>query len=99
MLSVAVLALILALLVIVVTLLLWRSFQGPRRRVTRSVWCPLSDRRRIVTLDESTWDGRRLEVVACAAFTPPNPVACGKACLRLLKRPPSVRVPTIPPLH
>jgi hypothetical protein len=93
-----VLPVILALLPIVGVLLLCRNLRNPRRLVTRSVWCPLTDRGRQVTLQESTWDGQRLDVTACSAFTPPTAIGCGKACLRITRRPRPHRVPAIPPL-
>ena len=36
---------------------------------------------------ESTWDGRRLDVERCSAFTPPEDVRCNKACAFLARLP------------
>jgi hypothetical protein len=45
------------------------------------------DRQFAAELEEAEWDGKRLDVAQCAAFSPPTAVSCGKACLRITKRP------------
>ncbi len=88
----------LALLAAVV-LLLVRSrglMRGVRRPVTRTVWCPVHDRKLTATLEEEVWDGRRVDVNECSAFSPPTAVTCGKACLRLTERPRSATVSSLP---
>ena len=88
----------LALLTAVV-LLLVRSrglMRGVSRRVTRPVWCPMHDRKLTATLEEEAWDGRRVDVNQCSAFSPPTAVICGKACLRLTKRPRPATASSIP---
>ena len=61
--------------------------RGAIRRVGRTVWCPVHDRDFEATLQEETWDGRRVDVEECSAFSPSTAVTCGKACLRLTRRP------------
>jgi hypothetical protein len=60
---------------------------GATRRATRTVWCPVRDRRLTATMQEELWDGRRVDVEECSAFSPPTAVTCGKACLRITARP------------
>ena len=61
--------------------------RGVRHPVARSVWCPMKDVRVTATLLEEVWDGQRIDVAACSAFSPPTAVTCSKACLRITKRP------------
>jgi hypothetical protein len=79
----------LALLAAVVLLVLRRRglMHGVSRPATRTVWCPERDRRLTATLQEALWDGRRVDVEACEAFSPSTAVTCGKACLRITERP------------
>ena len=88
----------LALLAAVVLLVVrWRGMmRGATRRVTRAVWCPTRDCRLTATLEEEMWDGRRVDVEACSAFSPPTAVTCGKACLRLIRRPRPVPASGVP---
>lgn len=87
-----------ALLTAIVLLLVLH--RGPVRRVTRgitrSVWCPVLDRHLTATLREDCWDGSRVDVEECAAFSPAAAVTCGKACLRLTRRPREARASGIP---
>jgi hypothetical protein len=78
-----------ALLVAIVLLFVRRRglMRGERRRVARTVWCPVKDRTLSAELVETVWEGRRLDVAECAAFSPPTAVTCEKACLRLTERP------------
>jgi hypothetical protein len=88
----------LALLAAVV-LLVVRSrglMRGARRRVTRDVWCPVRDRQLIATLQEEFWDGRRVDVEECSAFSPATAVTCEKTCLRVTERPRPAPVSSIP---
>lgn len=84
----SVLALLAAAVLLVVLAL------GSRSRVTwratRSFRCPLRDRNVTAELEEKTWDGKRVDVVSCTAFTPPTDVRCGKDCLTLKSLPPAV---------
>ena len=84
-------------LLIAVLLLMWYrdAMRSVRRRVTRMVWCPLRDRALSVTLEER-WDGRRIDVEQCSAFSPPTDVSCGKSCLRITRRPPPAAVKSVP---
>jgi hypothetical protein len=61
--------------------------RGQSRRVARTIWCPIKDRMLSAGLVETVWDGRRLDVAECAAFSPSTEIGCGKACLRLTERP------------
>ena len=63
---------------------------GGRRRVLRTVECPVTGRRVVLQVQEAVWDGRPVDVEACSAFTPPSAIICDKACLR---RPPTWRGP------
>jgi hypothetical protein len=47
--------------------------------------CPVKAQDVAAEFRESVWDGRRLDVERCTAFTPPEDVRCDKAC-RLLDR-------------
>jgi hypothetical protein len=51
--------------------------------LVRSFWCPFRDRNVTVEFREDPWDGARVDVSRCTAFTPPDAIACEKACLRL----------------
>ena len=79
----------LALLAVVVLLFVRHRglMRGRTRGVVRTVWCPIQDRKLTAELEEEFWDGRRVEVNQCRAFSPPAAVTCGKACLRLTERP------------
>ncbi len=88
----------LALLTVLV-LLVVRSrglMRGVSRRITQTVWCPVHDRTLTATLDEEVWDGRRIDVTECSAFSPATAVTCGKACLRLTERPRPATVSSFP---
>ncbi len=88
----------LALLTAVVLLLVRARglMRGVRRRVTSRVWCPVHDRKLTATLEEEVWDGRRIDVSECSAFSPTTAVTCGKACLRLTRRPRPATVSSLP---
>jgi hypothetical protein len=70
--------------------------RGVSQRATRTVWCPMHDRKLTAELLEEVWDGRRVDVNQCSAFSPPTAVTCGKACLRLTKRPRPATVSSLP---
>lgn len=70
--------------------------RGVHRQVTRTVWCPVHDRKLAATLEEEVWDGRRIDVTECSAFSPATVVTCGKACLRLTERPRPATVSSLP---
>jgi hypothetical protein len=57
-----------------------RLFPGTRR-VRERLWCPVRARRMRVDLEVAAWDGRTIDVAACAAFTPPDAVTCERRCL------------------
>ena len=71
-----------------VGLLLLVAF-GPLRRitriVTRSFWCPVRDEDITAEFLEDAWDGKRLEINQCTAFTPPTAITCEKLCLHLAR--------------
>jgi hypothetical protein len=56
----------------------------------------MHDRQLTAELEEEFWDGRRVDVNQCSAFSPPTAVSCGKACLRLAERPRRATVSRIP---
>ena len=87
-----------ALLVAIALLAVRRRglMRGETRRVTRSVWCPVKDCKLSAQLEEQAWDGRRVDVHACSAFSPTTAVTCEKACLRLTQRPRPAPVSGIP---
>lgn len=63
---------------------------GPRLFRGTVTWryafrCPVKEQDVAVDFRESAWDGQRLDVERCTAFTPPDDVRCDKAC-RLLDR-------------
>jgi hypothetical protein len=88
----------LVLLAAIVLLLVRRHgvMRGVSRRVTRSVWCPVRDRGMTATLQEDFWDGTRVEVEECSAFSPATAVTCEKACLRLTERPRAASASRVP---
>jgi hypothetical protein len=63
------------------------SMPGVTRRVLRSVWCPVRDRYFAAEIEEEVWDGKRVGVSSCEAFSPPSVVTCEKRCLQVTKRP------------
>jgi hypothetical protein len=77
------------LLAVIVLLVVRRRglMRGETRHVTRAIWCPVKDRTLLAGLEEEIWDGRRVDIDACSAFSPTTAVTCGKACLRLTERP------------
>jgi hypothetical protein len=79
----------LALLALVVLLIVRHRglMRGRTRLVAGPVWCPVKDRVLSAELEEEVWDGRRVDVARCAAFSPETAVTCGKACLRITERP------------
>ena len=87
-----------ALLVAIALLAVRRRglMRGETRRVTRSVWCAVKDCKLSAQLEEQAWDGGRVDVHACSAFSPTTAVTCEKACLRLTQRPRPAPVSGIP---
>jgi hypothetical protein len=79
----------LALLAVIVLLFVRHRglMRGRTRPVARTVWCPVRDCRLTAELEEEFWDGRRVDVSRCSAFSPPTAVNCSKVCLRLTERP------------
>ena len=88
----------LALLAVVVLLVFLKrgAMRGVSRRVARSVWCPVRDQQLAAELEEAEWDGKRLDVAQCAAFSPPTAVSCEKACLKITGRPGGPRASGLP---
>lgn len=85
------------LAVIVLGFVRYRGLMRNRtRRVAHAVWCPVHDRQMRAELEEEFWDGRRVDVTECSAFSPPTAVTCGKACLRLTERPRPATASRIP---
>ncbi|HET8576891.1 MAG TPA: hypothetical protein VFO18_07325 [Methylomirabilota bacterium] len=58
---------------------------GVTERATRAFWCPFRECSVSAEFEQAVWDGKRVDVASCSAFTPPTVVACDKACLRLRK--------------
>jgi hypothetical protein len=50
---------------------------------SRTFWCPFVTQNVRVEFEETAWDGQRVEVCRCSAFTPSTAIACDKACLKL----------------
>src|SRR5574338_152401 len=42
---------------------------GETRHVTRAIWCPVKDRTVLAGLEDEVWDGRRVDIDACSAFS------------------------------
>jgi hypothetical protein len=53
----------------------------------RAFFCPFRQQDVSVDFRQAAWDGRRTDVQACTAFTPPTAVGCDKACLALERLP------------
>ena len=87
-----------ALLAVIALLVVRRRglMRGETRHVTRAVWCPVKDRTLSAQLEEEIWDGRRVDIDACLAFSPTTAVTCEKACLRLTERPRRARASGFP---
>ena len=49
--------------------------------------CPAKHQDVDAEIRESAWDGRRLEVERCSAFSPPEDVRCDRACILLERLP------------
>ncbi len=58
--------------------------------------CPVRGQDVNAVFQESVWDGRRLDVERCSAFTPPEDVRCNKVCT-LLSRFPRPEGRAVPP--
>jgi hypothetical protein len=74
---------------------------GPRLFPGTLVWryefrCPVKVQDVSAELRESVWDGRRLDVRRCSAFTPSEDVQCNKACTLLARLPRPARAPFRP---
>jgi hypothetical protein len=77
-------------------LLLFIRALGPRLFGGTVTWgygfrCPFKEQDVATEFRESAWDGRRLDVERCSAFTPSDDVRCDKACQLLgrLPQPPT----------
>jgi hypothetical protein len=73
-----------------IILLVWavfRALPSGSRRVARWFWCPFRDCNVTAEFREKPWDGTRIDVSRCTAFTPPEAVNCAKLCLGLKKFP------------
>jgi hypothetical protein len=88
----------LALLAVIALFFVLRRglMRGRTRPEARTVWCPVHDRQMTAELEEEFWDGRRVDVNQCSAFSPSTAVSCGKACLRLTERPRPAAVSGVP---
>jgi hypothetical protein len=56
-------------------LLVWGVFRvlpSVSRRVAQSFWCPFRDCNVTAEFREEPWDGARVDVARCTAFTPPD---------------------------
>jgi len=80
-----------AALVAAVLLLVVRAL-GPRLFHGTLTWrygfrCPVDRQEVDAEFRESVWDGRRLDVERCSAFTPADDVRCDKPCTLLARLP------------
>ncbi len=66
-------------------LIVFRPLRGVTRAVTRAFWCPFRDRDVTARFQEDAWDGTRLQVTQCTAFSPATAITCEKRCLHLAK--------------
>jgi hypothetical protein len=67
-------------------LLVWKVTTAPpviHRVVTQWLWCPFRAQNVEAELQEDPWNGRRVGISRCTAFTPPTAIICDKDCLRL----------------
>lgn len=53
----------------------------------QAFFCPFKQQDVSVDFRQAAWDGRRMDVQACTAFTPATNVGCEKACLALDRLP------------
>jgi hypothetical protein len=88
-----VLALIAAAVLLVVRVVGSRS--RVTQPVTRSFWCPQQGRNVTAEFEEKTWDGERIEVTSCTAFSRPTEIPCEKQCLTLKRLPAAVEEPAV----
>ncbi len=65
--------------------IVFRPLRGVTRAVTRAFWCPFRDRDVTARFQEDAWDGTRLRVTQCTAFSPATAITCEKRCLHLAK--------------
>lgn len=70
-------------------LIAFGAFPGMVRTVARSFWCPFLSRRVTAEFREEAWDGAKVAVTRCTAFTPPTAITCGRRCLGLRRFPSS----------
>ena len=77
------LAIILGVGVVLLIVLLTRPriFHGSRA-VAQSFWCQFAQRLVNVDFRVDAWDGHRVDVEACSAFTPSHAITCEKRCLK-----------------
>ena len=67
-------------LVLVVGLLSGRRLFAGTRNLSDSFWCPFRGRFVDVEFKIDAWEGQRVDVVTCSAFTPSSAVTCDKRC-------------------
>ena len=70
----------------VVALLVAMLAVGPRlfrgtRAVATGLWCPFRRQDVDIVFRVEAWEGRRVDVERCSAFSPPTSVTCDKGCL------------------
>lgn len=82
-----IIGLALATALALILMLVFGSFPGMIRTVRRAFWCSVAGRNVTAEFQEEAWDGRRVEVNRCSAFTPSTAITCKKLCLTLKKLP------------
>jgi hypothetical protein len=80
-------ALALAVALALALLALFGGMAGVTRLATRRFWCPFRARNVSVEFREAAWDGQRVDVSRCSAFSPPTAITCGKRCVLLDRLP------------
>jgi hypothetical protein len=72
---------------------------GSRSRATRPVvwsfWCSRQARNVTAEFEEKSWDGKRVDVASCTAFSPPTDIRCDKQCLVRKRLPAAVAGPEV----
>ena len=68
-------------IVLVIMLVTGSSLFRGTRALIESLWCPFKSRLVRTEFEIDAWNGRRIDVTQCSAFTPPTAVTCDKRCL------------------
>jgi hypothetical protein len=89
----------LAAAAVLLVVLVFGSRSRATRPVAQSFWCSRQAQNVTAEFEEKTWDGKRVDVASCTAFSPPTDIRCVKQCLVLKRLPAAVVGPEVVRRH